>query len=180
VIRTREGWIRPLTAFEAVPFVRSGTPPSASLATCPEWLDPARRGTMSREVRVEGHELAGLPIFSTLSKKELKRVGRWADEVDLPEGYHLLEEGAFPYEFYVILEGAVGVTKDGRELATLGRGEMIGEIAILEDDRRTATVVAMSPVRAAVMTRRDFDAMRNELPEVAAQIEATARERLTR
>jgi len=129
---------------------------------------------------VDEHTLADLPLFSSLSKKERKRVARWADEVDIAEGYHLLNEGAFPYEFYVILEGAVGVTKDGRELATLGRGEMIGEIAILEDDRRTATVVAMSPVRAAVMTRRDFDAMRNELPEVAAQIEATARERLTR
>jgi CRP/FNR family cyclic AMP-dependent transcriptional regulator len=129
---------------------------------------------------VDEHDLAELPLFSTLSKKERTRVARWADEVDLAEGHHLLHEGAFPYEFYVILEGEVLVTKDGSTLATLGRGEIVGEIAILEHERRTATVVAATPVRVAVLTRRDFDAMRTELPEVAARIEETARGRLNR
>ena len=129
---------------------------------------------------MDERELADLPLFSTLSKKDRARVARWADEVDLREGHHLLHEGAFPYEFYVILDGEVLVTKDGTTLATLGRGEIVGEIAILEHERRTATVVAASDVRVAVLTRRDFDAMRTELPEVAVQIEETARGRLSR
>ena len=129
---------------------------------------------------MDERELADLPLFSALSKKDRARVARWADEVDLQEGHHLLHEGAFPYEFYVILDGEVLVTKDGTTLATLGRGEIVGEIAILEHERRTATVVAATDVRVAVLTRRDFDAMRTELPEVAVRIEETARGRLSR
>ena len=129
---------------------------------------------------MDQHELAGLPLFDELSRKQRKRIASWADEVDVAQGYHLLNQGAFPYEFYVILEGTVDVVKDGQKVATLGRGEMIGEIAILEHERRTATVVASSPVRAAVMTERDFEEMRTEMPDVAAKIEETARERLSR
>ena len=129
---------------------------------------------------MDEHTLADLPLFSTLSRKERKRVARWADEVDIAEGYHLLNEGAFPYEFYVILEGDVAVTRDGETLATLGRGDIVGEIALLEHERRTATVVAASPVRVAVMTRPSFDEMRAEMPDVATRIEETARARLSR
>jgi CRP/FNR family cyclic AMP-dependent transcriptional regulator len=172
VIRTREGWIRPLTAFEAVPFVRSGTPPSPSLA----------RGTMRPEQggSVDAHKLQDLPVFADLSRKQLERVARWADEIDLRPGYHLLDQGSFPHEFFVILDGTVDITKDGVPLATLGRGEILGEIALLDNERRTATVVAATPVQAAVMSRRDFDEMRAVMPAVAARIERIARERLTR
>ncbi len=124
--------------------------------------------------------LHDLPIFSDMSRKDLERVARWADEIDLPAGYRLLEQGSFPHEFFVILEGTVDITKDGAPLASLGRGEILGEIAILEDERRTATVVAATPVRAAVMSRREFDQMRAQLPAVAQRIERIARERLSR
>jgi CRP/FNR family transcriptional regulator, cyclic AMP receptor protein len=129
---------------------------------------------------LNAQNLHGLPIFADLSRKQLERVGRWADEIDLPAGYHLLDQGGFPHEVFVILEGTVDVTKDGEPLATLGRGEILGEIAILGNERRTATVVASTPVRAAVMMRREFDEMRSEMPAVAQRIERIARERLSR
>jgi CRP/FNR family cyclic AMP-dependent transcriptional regulator len=129
---------------------------------------------------VNVENLHELPIFADLSRKQLERVGRWADEIDLPVGYHLLDQGSFPHEVFVILDGTVDVTKDGVPLATLGRGEILGEIAILGGERRTATVVAATPVRAAVMMRREFDEMRAEMPAVAQRIERIARERLSR
>jgi CRP/FNR family transcriptional regulator, cyclic AMP receptor protein len=129
---------------------------------------------------VNAENLHDLPIFADLSRKQLERVGRWADEIDLPVGYHLLDQGSFPHEVFVILDGTVDITKDGVPLATLGRGEILGEIAILGDERRTATVVAATPVRAAVLMRREFDEMRAEMPAVAQRIERIARERLSR
>ena len=129
---------------------------------------------------MDAHHLQDLPVFADLPRKQLERVARWADEIDLQPGYHLLDQGSFPHEFFVILDGTVDITQDGHPLATLGRGEILGEIALLENERRTATVVAATAVRAAVMSRREFDEMRAELPAVAARIERIARERLSR
>ena len=80
----------------------------------------------------------------------------------------------------MILEGTVEVTKDGTHLAVLGPGDFFGEIAIVEHDRRTATVAAKTPLAAIVMHARDFEAMRAELPHVAEQIHDAIRERLAR
>ena len=127
---------------------------------------------------MDAHELEGIPLFADLSKKQRERVARWADEVDVPAGYHLLVEGRFPHEFFVVLEGTVDVRKGDDHLAELGRGAFLGEIALLEDDRRTATVVARTPVHAMVMGPREFDEMRLEMPAVADKLEQTAKERL--
>jgi CRP/FNR family transcriptional regulator, cyclic AMP receptor protein len=129
---------------------------------------------------VNAQTLQEIPIFADLSRKQLERIARWSDEIDLPVGYHLLDQGGFPHEVFVILDGTVDITKDGEPLATLGRGEILGEIAILGDERRTATVVAATPVHAAVMMRREFDEMRAEMPAIAERIQRIARERLNR
>ena len=122
--------------------------------------------------------LRGVPLFDELSGHEIGRIAGWADEIDVPEGTHLLDEGRFPHEFFVVLEGDVTVVHSGEELATLGKGDFLGEIAIVEGLRRTATVVAATPVRAAVMHERDFRDMCDELPIVEGRIRAAIRERL--
>ncbi len=125
-------------------------------------------------------KLSSVPLFRDLPRRERKQVARWADEVDLPAGKHLLEEGRFPHEFFVLLEGSVEVTHDGKQLAVLGPGDFLGEIALVENVRRTATVVATTPVRAIVMHSREFMAMEAELPKVAARIQDAIRERMAR
>ena len=127
---------------------------------------------------MDAHELEGIPLFGDLTKKERERIARWADEVDVPAGYHLLVEGRFPHEFFVVLDGTVDVEKSGEHVAELGPGAFLGEIALIEDDRRTATVVARTPVHAMVMGPREFDEMRQEMPGVADRLERTAKERL--
>jgi CRP-like cAMP-binding protein len=129
---------------------------------------------------MDAHELEVVPLFAGLSKKERQQVARHADIVELPEGYHLVDEGAFAHEFFVLLDGNVEVTHDGEHLADLGPGDFFGEVALVEHDRRTASVVASTPISAIVMHQRDFDMMQRELPHVAEKIHEAVHERSPR
>jgi CRP/FNR family cyclic AMP-dependent transcriptional regulator len=181
VIRTREGRIRPLTAFEAVPFVHSGTPPSTSLANAPRRSPrDGRRVIVRGSTTVDAKGLERVPLFAGLSQKEREKVARWSDTVDLPAGKHLLDEGRLPHEFFVILEGEVEVLHDEKRLATLGPGDFFGEIALIEHGRRTASVVTLTPTTLAVMSPASFTAMRREMAEVAIRIDDAIRQRMTR
>ena len=122
---------------------------------------------------MDWHRLKALPLFERLAHKDLERIARWADEVDVKPGKHLVEQGAFPHEFMVIESGAAEVLIDGTHIADLGPGDFFGEMALLEAQRRTATVTATSDLRVIVMHARDFRAMEDELPEVARAIKAT-------
>ena len=129
---------------------------------------------------MDAKRLEQIPLFADLSRKERDAVAKWADEVDVPAGYHLLDQGRFPHEFFVITQGTVSVTKDGEHLTDLGPGDFCGEIAILEHERRTATVVATTSVSVIVMLARDFETMADEMPEVAERIHQAIRERIGR
>ena len=123
--------------------------------------------------------LDAIPLFEGFSGRDREQVARWADEIDLPAGNRLVEEGSFAHEFFVLLEGTVAVSRGGRHLADLGPGDFFGEIALVETDRRTATAVTATPVRAVVMHRRDFAAMDEQFPEVAQRIRQAILERWT-
>ena len=129
---------------------------------------------------MDAKSLERVPLFAGLSHREREQVARWADEIDLPSGKHLLDEGRLPHQFFVILDGEVEVTHDGKLLATLGTGDFFGEIALIEHGRRTATVMTSTPATLAVMSGSSFDAMRHELPQVADRISEAIRERLAR
>lgn len=118
------------------------------------------------------------PSSAGLSKGEREQLARWADEVDVDAGKHLVSQGEFAYEFFVIEAGGAEVTRDGAHVADLGPGDFFGEIALLETERRTASVTATSPMRLVVMHGRDFKAMARELPEVAGKVRAAMAERL--
>ena len=122
--------------------------------------------------------LDSIPLFAGLSKGEREQLARWTDEVDVDAGKHLVSQGEFAYEFFVIEAGAAEVTRDGAHVADLGPGDFFGEIALLETERRTASVTATSPMRLVVMHGRDFKAMARELPEVAGTVRAAMAERL--
>jgi CRP-like cAMP-binding protein len=123
--------------------------------------------------------LRSIPLFDGLSRKELERIGGWADEVDVPAGKRLLEQGRFAYEFFVIEDGSVEVRQDRHPIATLGPGDFFGEIGLLEDVRRTATIETITPVRAAVFDTRGFSSMMSASPKVAERIRSTEQGRLS-
>lgn len=95
--------------------------------------------------------LSSVPLFQSLSRHEREQVARWADEIDVPAGITSWTRAGSPTSFFVVLEGTVEVTQDGRHLTDLGPGDFFGGIALLEAARRTATVVATTPARAVVM-----------------------------
>jgi CRP/FNR family transcriptional regulator, cyclic AMP receptor protein len=119
-----------------------------------------------------------VPLFSKLSKQGLGQVAGIADEVDLPEGYELMREGERGREFVVLLAGSVDVRKQGRKINTLGEGDFLGEIALVTNVPRTATVTATSPVRALVITDRDFATLMKDSAQVSKGIVEALGERL--
>jgi CRP-like cAMP-binding protein len=123
--------------------------------------------------------LEGVALFSSLSKKELERVARYADEISVPEGTELATEGRFAHEFFVIEEGAAEVRLGGAVIGELGPGDFFGEIGILETERRTASVVATTPMQVIVMFKREFRQIEREMPAVADRLHAAIRARLS-
>jgi CRP/FNR family cyclic AMP-dependent transcriptional regulator len=111
-------------------------------------------------------QLRAVPFFSELSKKDLAVVAQQTDEIDVDTGKVLAREGDFGDEFFVIESGTADVTVDGERIAELGPGDFFGEMALLEADRRNATVTATSPMRLIVMTRSSFRALDRSLPQV--------------
>jgi CRP/FNR family cyclic AMP-dependent transcriptional regulator len=119
-----------------------------------------------------------VPLFARCSKKELASIASLADEVDLPAGKVLASEGDRGREFFVVLEGGADVRSDGRQLASLGAGDFFGEIALVTDKARTATVTATSPMRALVITDRAFRELLRNSPEIQGKVLAAVADRL--
>ena len=122
--------------------------------------------------------LQGVPLFANCSKAEIQRLASLADELDLGEGATLIREGERGREFLVIVDGTVSVTKRGKTIRDLGSGDFIGEIALISDVPRTATVTATSPVRLLVVTDRAFRGLIEEMPSIATKVLQSLGERL--
>ena len=111
-----------------------------------------------------------VPLFSRLSKSELRELAMLADEIDLRDGKELTRQGAAGREFFVLLEGTADVRKNGRKINTLGPGDFFGEIALVSREPRTATVTATSPVRTLVITDRSFRRLLDDSPQVKTKV----------
>lgn len=122
--------------------------------------------------------LKNVPLFAGCSKSELQRIATLADELDLGEGATLIREGERGREFIVVAEGTVRVTKKGKTVRDLGAGDFIGEIALVADVPRTATVTATSPVRLLVVTDRAFRGLLEQMPSLAKKVLQSLGERL--
>ncbi|HXB17017.1 MAG TPA: cyclic nucleotide-binding domain-containing protein [Solirubrobacteraceae bacterium] len=117
-------------------------------------------------------KLQSVELFAGLSGKELRRLSAVTDEVVVPAGTRLIDEGSFAHEFLLIVSGHAAVHRDGQLIAELGPGDFAGEIGVMRDARRNATVVASSPLTVIVMTARDLRQIAREMPSVGERIEA--------
>jgi CRP-like cAMP-binding protein len=124
--------------------------------------------------------LKDIPFFASLTRSELTLVGRQADEIDVTAGTVLAKEGDLGREFFIVESGTADVTKDGEHLTSLGPGDFFGEMALLGEERRTATVTATSPMLLIVMSRAGFRAIDSQLPAVHARVAAAIEERRAR
>jgi CRP/FNR family transcriptional regulator, cyclic AMP receptor protein len=121
--------------------------------------------------------LKEVPFFGMLSSKELEVVSRQADELDVADGKVLVREGELGHEFFVVESGTAEVTIEGRKIRDIGPGEFFGEMALLDEERRTATVTATSPMTLIVMTRASFRAIDETMPRVHEVVQKAIAER---
>jgi CRP-like cAMP-binding protein len=122
-------------------------------------------------------QLKSVPFFSGMSKRELAAVAQQTDEVDVAPGKVLAREGQFGHEFFIIDAGTAEVIRGGETIAELGAGDFFGEMALLEEDRRTATVIAKTPMSLIVMTRSNFRSLDRAQPAVHALVSKAIAER---
>jgi CRP/FNR family cyclic AMP-dependent transcriptional regulator len=122
--------------------------------------------------------LSRVPLLARCSKGELARIAALADLVEFREGQTVMREGRPGVEFFVIVDGKARVTRRGRKLADLGAGDWFGEIALLSNVPRTATVVAGSPLRTLVLTRSGLSALIHDVPSIGTKVLAAVGDRL--
>jgi CRP/FNR family transcriptional regulator, cyclic AMP receptor protein len=127
---------------------------------------------------MDPREVQSIPLFAGLSKDDQKVVAQYADEVDVPAGKVLAEEGRLAYEFFAIKDGTADVTLGGQHAATLGPGDFFGEIGLLGGDRRVASVVATSPMSLVVLTGSQLRAIDSRMPGVAERIRGAMAQRI--
>jgi CRP/FNR family transcriptional regulator, cyclic AMP receptor protein len=121
--------------------------------------------------------IRAVPLFASCTDKELAFIASRADEIDIPEGRVLTEKGKSGGDFFVILEGRADVESD-KGKRTLGPGEFFGEIALIDNGPRTATVKAATPMRCLVLGHSQFRDVLHQNGEIAVKILRAVTERL--
>jgi CRP/FNR family cyclic AMP-dependent transcriptional regulator len=131
---------------------------------------------LARDTKME--LLKHVPLFAGCSRRELREIASVADEVVVPAGTVLAREGESGRELVIIVEGAAEVTKHGRKINEVADGDFVGEIAVVTDRPRTATVKTTQPTHALVLTRRDFKTLMKRVPTIQLKVLETLAGRL--
>jgi len=115
--------------------------------------------------------------FSDLSDKEVAKIASAGTYVTVPADWALMGEGTASDKAYLLISGEVSVRKDGKEVATLGPGDIFGEMGIINHKLRTATVVSMSRLEALHFTKDQVEELEQQIPAFRAALEASTTER---
>lgn len=121
--------------------------------------------------------LGTVPLFTECTTSDLAHIADAMTELRFDVGEHLITQGERATSFMVITSGTVVVIRDGVEVETLGAGDFIGELALMFDVRRTATVKATSPVRAVLADREEFNHLLAEVDGLAERVASSAADR---
>ena len=110
--------------------------------------------------------LKNVPLFTGLGRRDIEELGRLAEEVDVPAGHVLMREGGSGNEFFVIVDGDVRIERGGATIRSLGPGDFLGEIALIDDLPRTATATTESPAKLLVVGHREFHSLMDQFPTI--------------
>lgn len=124
------------------------------------------RGDESPVIRM----LEQTPIFSSLTKKQLRSIFASSKEMKFQAGQNIVAEGETGLGFYLIVDGRAEVRHGGKVLSTLGRGQFFGEMTLLDEQPRSADVVAVEPTRCLLFTAWIFHGMIMGHPKMALAI----------
>ena|SRR5688572_20174359 len=126
---------------------------------------------------MDTNRLAEFPLFEGLDDDALRAIVKSGHELSVQDGAELVREGDYSYELSIIEEGQAEVVSDGQVVATLGPGDVFGEVGVVRKDLRNATVRASTPMRLFTLTGWDLRRLRNRMPQLADRIQALAAER---
>jgi CRP-like cAMP-binding protein len=123
-------------------------------------------------------DLKSIWLFSGCSASEIRKIRGALDELTVPAGKVLCEEGAIGREFFVIVSGTASVRRKGRKVATLGPGDYFGELALLDRKPRSATVISDTELQILVLGQRQFNAILESMPAIARKLLSATASRL--
>jgi len=119
---------------------------------------------MAADGKIEA--LRSVSLFGDLRQRDLEQVAQLADEVDLPAGHVLMREGDNASQMFIIASGEARVERGGREVARLGPGSVLGEMALVAEGPRSATATLTQPGRLFVLAHREFHSLMDDVPAV--------------
>jgi CRP-like cAMP-binding protein len=122
-------------------------------------------------------QLKRIPLFSDAADEELKKVAVFAESKEVPAGTEVVREGGFSTELLAIEDGTAEVTREGKKVAELKKGDIFGETGLLEDEMRNSTVIATSPLKLISMGHFELKRLKKAAPNVYARIENLVQER---
>jgi CRP-like cAMP-binding protein len=122
--------------------------------------------------------LGQIPLFEGLNKKELQFIASMTSEVSVRAGSTLVKQGEPGQEAMVVETGSGVVIRDEEEIDTIGPGDVFGEMSLIVNQPRNATIRAASDMRVLVMNSREFSSVLSQSPEVAVKILKTVVARL--
>lgn len=117
--------------------------------------------------------LRNVPLFSACTNKELQTIARATDEITLPAGHVLTDQGQTGREAFIIVDGSATVRRNGKKVATLGKGAVVGELSLLDHGPRTATVTTDAETTVLVLDQRHFLAVLDDVPSLSHKLLTT-------
>ncbi len=114
--------------------------------------------------------LASIDLFAGLSKKELASIDRLMTPIDIKAGKDLIKEGTAGREAFIVVDGTASVWRDDKLIASVGKGAVLGEVALLANRARTATVRAETAMTVEVLNSREFETLLDESPGLARKL----------
>ena len=122
--------------------------------------------------------LRTVSMFSGCSVKELQRIAKAGTELTVDAGSTVIDQGQFGREAFVVVSGSLTVKRNGKKVATLGPGAMVGELALLDHGPRTASVITDTDTTLFVIDQRSFAAVLDTVPSLAHKILASLASRI--
>jgi len=117
--------------------------------------------------------LKNIPLFQGLPQKDIEKIAKAGDEVSLPAGSLIVDQGQTGREAFVVLEGSVLIKRNGKKVAVAGPGTIVGELSLLDHGPRTATVTCETDCTFLLLSQRTFLAVVDSVPALAHKLMAT-------
>ncbi len=122
--------------------------------------------------------LKNVPLFSSCSIRDLEKIAKAGDEVSMPAGTLIVDQGQTGREAFVVLEGTVTVKRNTKKIATLGPGTVVGELSLLDHGPRTATVTCETDCLLLLLSQRHFMAVVDDVPALSHKLMASLAARI--